>query len=67
MSKTKAGNAARASIKTSLEANRLVKLGKYKIDEKALYARIIDKISGAQFCNIIESIQKDLEKENANG
>jgi len=65
ISNTKAGYADRACIKASLGVHGLIKIGNYRVKEKDLYTRIIDKISGAQFHKIIMAIKADLDKEHA--
>lgn len=61
----KAGDTDRACIKASLGVHGLINIGGYKIQEKDLYNRIIDKIPGAQFHKIIMTIAADLKKEEA--
>lgn len=41
----------------------LIRLGDHKIPEKELYNRIVNKLTGDQFHQIIMSIQKDLDNE----
>ena len=65
ISNTKAGYTDRACIKASLGLHGLINIGGYRVPEKDLYTRIIDKIPGAQFHKIIMAIKADLEKENS--
>lgn len=65
ISNKRAGDTDRACIKASLGVHGLVNIGGYRIQEKDLYTRIIDKIPGAQFHKIIMAIAADLKKENA--
>jgi hypothetical protein len=57
----KVGDTDRACIKASLGLHGLVNIGGHVIHEKDLYPRIIDKIPGDQFHEIILAIKADLD------